>query len=55
MADGGEAREGRRRVFGDKFRFLVKAYINLLQLKPLSEVMDFGRKPVCIPLEDAEG
>ncbi len=41
--------EGRRRVFGDQ------ADINLLQLKPLSELMDFGRQSACIPLEDAVG
>ncbi len=55
MADGGEAGEGRRRVFGDKFGFLDEADIDLLQLEPLPELVDFGRQSVCIPLEDAEG
>ncbi len=55
MADGREARESRRRVFRYKFRSLDKADIGFLQLKPLCELVDFGRKPVCIPLEDAEG
>ncbi len=55
LTDGGEAGEGRRRVFGSKLRFLDQADGDLLQLKPLPELVDFGRKPVCIPLEDAEG
>ncbi len=55
MTDGGEAREGRYRVFGIEFRFLDQADVDLLQLKPLPELVDFGRKPVCILLEDAEG
>ncbi len=42
-------------MFRERFCFLDKANINLLQLKPLSELVDFGRKPVCIPLEDVEG
>ncbi len=53
--DRGEAGEGRCRVFGSKLRFLDQTDVNLLQLKPLPELVDFGRKPVCIPLEDAEG
>ncbi len=55
MAGSGEAGEGRRRVFGVKFGFLDEADIDLLQLKLLSELVDFGRKPVCIPLKDAVG
>ncbi len=55
LADCGEDRKGRRRVFVDKFCFLDNLGINLLQLKPLSEFMDFGRQPACIPLEDAVG
>ncbi len=43
------------RSYEIRFFILEKADINLLQLKPLSELVDFGRKPVCIPLEDAEG
>ncbi len=54
MADGGEAGEGRHRVFGSKLRFLEKTDVDLLQLKPLPDLVDFVRKPVCIPLEDAE-
>ncbi len=53
--DGGETGEGRRRVFGDKFGFLDEADVDLLQLEPLPELVDFGRQPVCISLEDAEG
>ncbi len=53
--DGGEAREDRCRVFGSKLRFLDQTVVDLLQLKPLPELVDFGRKSVCIPLEDAEG
>ncbi len=53
-ADGGEAGEGWRRVFGDKVGFLGEADIDPLQLEPLSELVDFGRQPVSIPLEDAE-
>ncbi len=52
LADGGE---GRSRVFGVKLRFLDQTDFDLLQLKPLLELVDFGRKSVCIPLEDAEG
>ncbi len=55
MADGGEAGEGWRRVFGGKFGFLDEADIDLLQLEPLSELVDFGRQSVCIPLEGVEG
>ncbi len=55
LADGGEAGEGRRRVFGRKLRFLDQTDVDLLQMKPLSELVDFGRKPICIPLEEAEG
>ncbi len=55
MADGGEAREGRCRVSGGELRFLDQTGVDLLHLKPLPELVDFGRKPVCIPLEDAEG
>ncbi len=29
--------------------------VDLLQLKPLPKLVDFGREPVCIPLEEAEG
>ncbi len=29
--------------------------VDLLQLKPLPELVGFARKPVCIALEDAEG
>ncbi len=54
MADGGEAREGRCRIFAVELRFLDQTDVDLLQLKPLPELVDFGRKPVCIPLEDAE-
>ncbi len=53
--DGGEAREGRCRIFGVELRFLDQTDFDLLQLKPLLELMDFGRKSACIPLEDAEG
>ncbi len=53
--DGGKAGEGGRWFFSDKFCFLNKANIDLLQLWPLSELVSFGRMPVCIPLEDAEG
>ncbi len=53
--DRGEARESRCRVFGSKVRLLDQTDVNLLQLKPLPELVDFGRKPVCIPLEDAQG
>ncbi len=42
MADGGEAGKGRRRVFGDKFGFFDEADIDLPQLEPLSELVDFG-------------
>ncbi len=55
MEDGGKAGEGRCQALRDSLFILDKADINLLQLKPLSELVDFGRKPVCIPLEDAEG
>ncbi len=55
MTDGGEAEEGQHRVFGDTFGFLDEAGIDPPQLKPLAEPVDFGRQPVCIPLEDAEG
>ncbi len=55
MADGGEAGKGLRRVFGSKFRFLDKTDVDLLQLKPLPELVDFVRKPVCITFENAEG
>ncbi len=55
MAGGGEAGESRFRVFGVKFGFLDEVDIDLLQLKPMSELVDFGRKPVCIPWEDVEG
>ncbi len=55
LADGGEAREGRYRVFGVELRSLDQTDVDLLQLKTLPELVDFGRKPVCIPLEDAEG
>ncbi len=55
LADGGEAREGWCWVFGVELRFLDLTDVDLLQLKPLPELVDFGRKPVCIPLEDAEG
>ncbi len=50
MAYSGEAGVG----FLEIRFFLDKANINLLQLKPLSEVVDFGRKSFCIPLEDVE-
>ncbi len=33
----------------------VSFVVDLLHLKPLPELVDFGREPVCIPLEDAEG
>ncbi len=52
MADGGEAGEDWRRVFGDKFSFLDD---DLLQLEPFSELVDIGKQPACITLEDAEG
>ncbi len=55
MADGGEAREGQCRVFGVELLFLDQTDVNLLQLKPLPELVDSGGKPVGIPLEDAEG
>ncbi len=55
MADGGEAGEGRRRAFGDKFGFMDEADVDLLQLDPLSELVGFARQPVCIPLENTEG
>ncbi len=45
-----EAGEGRHCVFQYKFLFLDKANIDLRQLKPLPELVDFRRKPVCIPL-----
>ncbi len=47
--------DGEGRVFGGKLRFLDQTAVDLLQLKPLPELVDFGGKPVCIPLEDAEG
>ncbi len=53
--DGGEAGAGRCRVLGNRFGFLDEADIDLLQLEPLSEVVGFGREPLCIPLEDAKG
>ncbi len=49
-----KSRESRRWVFGDKFGFSDEADVDLLQLEPLSELVDFGRQSVCIPLEDAE-
>ncbi len=52
MADGGEAGEGQRRAFGNKLRLLDPTDFELLHLKPWPELVDFGRKPVCIPLED---
>ncbi len=55
MTDGGEAGKGRRRVFGSKLRVLDKTDVDILQLKPLPEIVNFVRKPVCIPLGDAEG
>ncbi len=53
--DGAEAREGRCRVFGSKLLFLDQTDVDFLQLEPLPGLVNFGRKPVCIPLEDAEG
>ncbi len=41
-------------MFGSKLCFLDLTEVDLLQLKPLPELVDFGRKPVCIPLEGAE-
>ncbi len=35
--------------------FLNKANVDLFYLLPLSELLDFGRKPVSIPLEEGEG
>ncbi len=52
--DGGEAREGRCRVFGVELRFVDQIDVDLLRLNPLPELVDYGRKPICIPLEDAE-
>ncbi len=47
--------KGWRRDFGSKLRFLDKIDDNLFQLKPLPQLVDFGRNPVYIPLEDEEG
>ncbi len=45
----------RCRVFGSKLHFLDQTDVDLIQLKPLLELVGFGKKPICIPLEDAEG
>ncbi len=38
-----------------EFSFLDQTDVDLLHLKPLPKLVDIGREPVCIPLEDAEG
>ncbi len=43
LADGGDAQEGRCRVFGVELRFLDQTDVNLLQLKPLPELVDSGQ------------
>ncbi len=47
--------KGWRRVFGSKLRFLDKRNVYFFKLKPLPQLVDFGRKNVCIPLGDEEG
>ncbi len=44
-----------RRGFESKFRFLDKTGVYRFQLKPLPQLVDFGRKLVFIQLEDEEG
>ncbi len=35
--------------------FLDKTNVTFLQLNPLSELVDLGREPVCVPLVDGGG